>query len=39
MVNNSIQWLPGHMYKAQKEIEDVIPQIDVIIEVRTFLNF
>ncbi|MDV7103555.1 ribosome biogenesis GTPase YlqF [Vibrio sp. TH_r3] len=33
MVNNAIQWFPGHMHKARKEIEEVIPQIDVIIEV------
>jgi len=33
MVNNVIQWFPGHMHKARKEIEEVIPQIDVIIEV------
>ncbi len=33
MVNNSIQWFPGHMHKAIKEIEEVVPQIDVIIEV------
>ncbi|UGA57024.1 ribosome biogenesis GTPase YlqF [Vibrio sp. VB16] len=33
MVNNIIQWYPGHMHKARKEIEEVIPQIDVIIEV------
>lgn len=33
MVNNTIQWFPGHMHKARKEIEEVIPQIDVIIEV------
>ncbi|GAD79927.1 ribosome biogenesis GTPase YlqF [Vibrio ezurae] len=33
MVNNTIQWFPGHMHKASKEIEEVIPQIDVIIEV------
>ncbi len=33
MVNNNIQWFPGHMHKARKEIEEVIPQIDVIIEV------
>ncbi|MGF1910853.1 ribosome biogenesis GTPase YlqF [Vibrio kasasachensis] len=33
MVNNSIQWYPGHMHKAQKEIAEAIPQIDVIIEV------
>ena len=33
MVNNTIQWFPGHMHKARKEIEEVIPQVDVIIEV------
>lgn len=33
MVNNKIQWFPGHMHKARKEIEEVIPKIDVIIEV------
>lgn len=33
MVNNTIQWFPGHMHKARKEIEEAIPQIDVIIEV------
>ncbi|WED24559.1 ribosome biogenesis GTPase YlqF [Vibrio sp. JC009] len=33
MINNSIQWFPGHMHKARKEIEEVVPQIDVIIEV------
>jgi ribosome biogenesis GTPase A len=33
MINNNIQWFPGHMHKARKEIEEVIPQIDVIIEV------
>ncbi|WP_295891137.1 ribosome biogenesis GTPase YlqF [uncultured Vibrio sp.] len=33
MVNNAIQWFPGHMHKALKEIEEAIPQVDVIIEV------
>jgi len=33
MVNNTIQWFPGHMHKARKEIEEAIPQVDVIIEV------
>jgi ribosome biogenesis GTPase A len=33
MVNNKIQWFPGHMHKARKEIEEVVPKIDVIIEV------
>ncbi|MCP3672965.1 MAG: ribosome biogenesis GTPase YlqF [Gammaproteobacteria bacterium] len=29
----SIQWYPGHMHKAQKEIKKALPKIDVIIEV------
>ena len=29
----SIQWFPGHMHKARKEIAKVIAQIDVVIEV------
>ncbi|RDE24494.1 ribosome biogenesis GTPase YlqF [Motiliproteus coralliicola] len=29
----SIQWFPGHMHKARKEIAKVIDQIDVVIEV------
>ena len=33
MINNSIQWFPGHMHKARKEIEEAIPRIDIIIEV------
>ncbi|PSU34070.1 ribosome biogenesis GTPase YlqF [Photobacterium lutimaris] len=33
MVNNKIQWFPGHMHKARKEIEEVLPKVDVIIEV------
>jgi len=33
MINNKIQWYPGHMHKARKEIEEAIPQVDVIIEV------
>ena len=28
-----IQWYPGHMHKANKEIKEVIPKIDLIIEV------
>ncbi|MCK5121710.1 MAG: ribosome biogenesis GTPase YlqF [Methylococcales bacterium] len=28
-----IQWYPGHMHKASKEIKQVLPQIDLIIEV------
>lgn len=29
----TVQWYPGHMYKAQKEIKKVMPLIDVVIEV------
>ncbi len=28
-----INWFPGHMHKARKEIAEVMPQIDVVIEV------
>ncbi len=28
-----IQWYPGHMHKASKEIKETLPQIDLIIEV------
>lgn len=29
----AINWYPGHMHKAQKEIKEVLPTIDLIIEV------
>lgn len=29
----SIQWYPGHMHKAGKAIKEILPQIDVLIEV------
>ena len=29
----AIQWFPGHMNKARNEIKEVMPQMDVIIEV------
>ncbi len=29
----AIQWYPGHMHKAQKEIKDALPSVDLIIEV------
>ncbi|MFA3790154.1 ribosome biogenesis GTPase YlqF [Aliiglaciecola sp. SL4] len=29
----AIQWYPGHMHKAQKEIKDVLPSVDLVIEV------
>lgn len=29
----AIQWYPGHMFKAGKEIKKVLPQVDLIIEV------
>jgi len=28
-----INWFPGHMHKAKKEIIEILPQIDVVIEV------
>lgn len=28
-----INWFPGHMHKARKEMAEVMPQVDVIIEV------
>ncbi|MCB1754669.1 MAG: ribosome biogenesis GTPase YlqF [Gammaproteobacteria bacterium] len=28
-----IQWFPGHMHKARKEMEKVLPRVDLIIEV------
>lgn len=29
----AIQWYPGHMYKAGKEIKQRLPEIDVVIEI------
>lgn len=29
----SIQWFPGHMYKAGKEMDAALPSVDVVIEV------
>ncbi len=29
----AIQWYPGHMHKAQKEIKEVLPNVDLLIEV------
>ncbi|WP_422655662.1 MULTISPECIES: YlqF/YawG family GTPase, partial [unclassified Methylophaga] len=29
----AIQWYPGHMHKASKEIKEILPQVDLIIEV------
>ncbi len=28
-----IQWYPGHMYKASKELKQILPSVDLIIEV------
>ena len=28
-----IQWYPGHMHKASKEIIEILPQVDLIIEI------
>ncbi len=29
----AIQWYPGHMHKAQKQIRQILPKVDLIIEV------
>jgi ribosome biogenesis GTPase A len=29
----AIQWYPGHMHKASKEMQKILPQVDLIIEV------
>lgn len=29
----AIQWYPGHMHKAQKEMKELLPQVDLLIEV------
>ncbi|VUD56745.1 Ribosome biogenesis GTPase A [Thalassocella blandensis] len=29
----AIQWYPGHMHKAQKEIRQTLPKVDLIIEI------
>ncbi|MDU0354864.1 ribosome biogenesis GTPase YlqF [Paraglaciecola aquimarina] len=29
----AVHWYPGHMHKAQKEIKQVLPQVDLLIEV------
>lgn len=28
-----IQWFPGHMHKASKDVKAILPQVDVIIEI------
>lgn len=28
-----IQWYPGHMHKASKEIKEILPKVDLIIEI------
>lgn len=33
MSRPNIQWFPGHMHKAHKQIKEVLPQVDIIIEV------
>lgn len=33
----SINWFPGHMHKARKEIAEVMPQVDIIIELLAWL--
>ncbi len=32
-MNMQIQWFPGHMYKAGKEIKKALPSVDLVIEV------
>ncbi len=29
----AIHWYPGHMHKAQKEMKEILPQVDLLIEV------
>ena len=29
----NIQWFPGHMNKARNEIKEIMPQMDIVIEV------
>ena len=29
----AVQWYPGHMHKARKQILEALPTIDIIIEV------
>lgn len=29
----TIHWYPGHMHKAQKQMQEILPQIDLLIEV------
>lgn len=29
----AVHWYPGHMHKAQKEIKEALPQVDLLIEV------
>lgn len=29
----SINWYPGHMHKAQKEIKERLPEVDMFIEI------
>ena len=29
----TINWFPGHMHKAQKELREIMPQVDVVIGV------
>ncbi len=28
-----IQWYPGHMHKASKEVKEILPQVDLVIEI------
>jgi ribosome biogenesis GTPase A len=33
MQDSTIQWFPGHMAKARRQIEEILPKIDIVIEV------
>ena len=33
MVKETIQWFPGHMNKARNEVKEIMPEMDIVIEV------
>ena len=33
MVKDTIQWFPGHMNKARNEVKEIMPEMDIVIEV------
>ncbi len=28
-----IQWFPGHMHKARKQMAEILPRVDVLLEI------